>query len=78
MSVCDFTSGPVIPDDRNMLNENLPSPDRPTVQGVKEPGKVGRVSRNDVRLSVRVSRYKVKLAGCRGTRYLRNVLVVDD
>ncbi|KAK2181609.1 hypothetical protein NP493_389g02010 [Ridgeia piscesae] len=35
--------GPVVPDDRNMLNENLWSPDRPTIQGkhVPAPGIVG-------------------------------------
>ena len=34
-----LSTGPVIPDDRNMLNENQPSPDRPTIQGKHTPGK---------------------------------------
>ena len=33
-----LSTGPVIPDDRNMLNENQPSPDRPTIQGKHTPG----------------------------------------
>ena len=34
------SAGPVVPDDRNMLNENLWSPDRPTIQGKHVPGKL--------------------------------------
>ncbi|KAK2164070.1 hypothetical protein LSH36_69g04045 [Paralvinella palmiformis] len=34
-----LSSGPVVPDDRNMLNENLWSPDRPTLSGYTGPVK---------------------------------------
>ena len=30
--------GPIAPDDRNMLNENMWSPDRPTLQGIYRAG----------------------------------------